>query len=96
MERNCGIRRWWRAGWTVEGDHIFVAKGALVPVLGDALLAFGPDEVARLPSDREERFQEFLVGETFRVFSGLIGHETVDESVDGRLHSDAGEGPVEE
>lgn len=41
-------------------DGVSVADGALVPVVGDLLPAFGPFEVARGAGDGEERLEDFF------------------------------------
>jgi hypothetical protein len=79
-----------------EGDGVFVADGAFVPVVWDLLVALGVDEVARLAGDGEEGLENTLVEDTFWVLLGLVAHEAVDKGVGGGLHQDTGEGAVEE
>jgi hypothetical protein len=78
-------------------NGVFVADGALVPVVGDALVAFGVDEVSVfVESDGEEGHEDFLGERTFGEFGGFVGHHAHGEVVPSRGDEDAGEGGGEE
>ena len=63
------------------GDGVLVADGALVPVIGNALVPWVVFEIAGGASDGEEGLERLAVEITLGVFSGLVGHEAVDEGV---------------
>jgi len=80
-----------------EGDGVFVADGALVPVLWDAFVAWVVLKVAVVVAgDGEEGLENFFVEDALGVFGGFVGHEPVDEGVCCWLDCDAGERRAEE
>lgn len=73
---------------------VFVGGVALVPVVGDALVAGGVDEVVIGAGDGHEGLEDGLVEDAFGGFGGFVGHEAVDEGEGGLGDFDAGEGKV--
>lgn len=79
-----------------EGDGVGIGKVALIPVIGDLLVAGSVGEVSGFTSNREERLKNVTVKATLGVLGRLVGHESVDKGVRCRLHHQTGEGTVEE
>ena len=67
-------------------NRVLVDGVALVPVVGDTLVARGVLEVAIRSCDREELLQHLAVELALRVFGRLVCHEAVDKGVRSRLH----------
>lgn len=54
------------------GDRVFVADGALTPIVRDHFPAFGPDEVARVAGDGEEGLEDALVEDALCLLVGVL------------------------
>jgi hypothetical protein len=67
-------------------DGVLVDDVALVPVVGNTLVAGSVLEVAIRSRDREELLQHLAVELALRIFGRLVCHEAVDKGVRSRLH----------
>lgn len=79
-----------------EGDSVFIANSAPVPIVWDLLLAFVIDEGAGLAGNTVEGFEDVAGEVAFGIGGGFVGHEAVDECVCCGLHQYSREGSVEE
>lgn len=60
---------------------VWIAHGARVPVLGDALVARRINQAIFRPAYCVERLQRAPIEKSLRVGSGLVGQHTEDEGV---------------
>lgn len=77
-------------------DRVFVCCVALVPVVWDSLVSWGPFQVVLWTRNGHEALQDLLVQDTLGVLSRLVRHETVDEGEGGLGHLNATEGQISE
>lgn len=68
---------------------------ALVPVVGNALVARGVDEGVLGTGDGHEGFEDGLVEDAFWGFGGLVGHEAINEGIRCLRYGDAGKRAID-
>lgn len=77
-------------------NGVFVCCVALVPVVWNSLVTWGPYQVVLGTRDGHKGLQDLLVEDTLGVFGRLVCHESVNEGEGGLGHLNATEGQISE